>query len=189
MWPRADTDDVQLVSPDAEEWHGNEPRTACMLRLIRVDAGGRIVATEHSDEEAAIRQQLNTLVAAIQAKDLDGVKRIYGPDIVSFDVEPPLQRLGVDGKGQNWEHAFALFELPITYEVRDLTIVVGDDVAFAHSLNRLSGTLQNGNPSSGFWVRATVCLQKIAGAWLIVHDHASVPLDFESGRALLNLEP
>jgi hypothetical protein len=26
-------------------------------------------------------------------------------------------------------------------------------------------------------------------SWLIEHDHASVPLDFASGKALLNLEP
>ena len=62
------------------------------------------------------------------------------------------------------------------------------DVAFAHSLNRLSGTLKNGN-RSGFWVRATYCFRKIDGNWLIVHHQASVPLDVESGRALLNLEP
>jgi ketosteroid isomerase-like protein len=66
---------------------------------------------------------------------------------------------------------------------------VNDDIAFAYSLNRISGTLKNGNASSGFWVRATTCFRKIDGNWLIVHDHASVPLDFESGRALLNLEP
>jgi hypothetical protein len=33
------------------------------------------------------------------------------------------------------------------------------------------------------------CLKKIDGNWLVVHDQISVPLDFESGKALLNLEP
>jgi ketosteroid isomerase-like protein len=61
-------------------------------------------------------------------------------------------------------------------------------VAFAHSLNRLSGTLKNGN-RSGFWVRATFCCRKIDGNWLVAHDHVSVPLDLECGRAFLNLEP
>jgi len=65
---------------------------------------------------------------------------------------------------------------------------VGDEVAFGYSLNRLSGTLKNGN-RSGFWVRATFCFRKIGGNWLIAHDHVSVPLDVESGRALLDLEP
>ena len=61
-------------------------------------------------------------------------------------------------------------------------------MAFAHSLNRLSGTLKNGN-RSGFWVRATFCFRKIDGDWLVAHDHVSVPLDVETGRAVLDLEP
>jgi hypothetical protein len=32
-------------------------------------------------------------------------------------------------------------------------------------------------------------LRKIDGNWLIVHDHVSVPIDRQSGKALLNLEP
>ena len=113
---------------------------------------------------------------------------IYAPDIVSFDVEPPLQHVGAEAKGKNWIEAFAAFQRPLGYEIRGLTITLDGDVAFAHSLNRLSGTLKNGN-RGGFWVRATVCFRKIDGSWLIAHDHASVPLDLESGRALLNLEP
>jgi ketosteroid isomerase-like protein len=59
----------------------------------------------------------------------------------------------------------------------------------AHSLNRLSGTLKNGTTTSGFWVRATVCFQKINGDWFIAHDQVSVPIDLATGAALLNLEP
>ncbi|MGO4813113.1 nuclear transport factor 2 family protein [Cupriavidus sp. 2MCAB6] len=28
------------------------------------------------------------------------------------------------------------------------------------------------------WVRATVCFRKIGGQWLVVHEHASVPISF-----------
>ncbi len=88
----------------------------------------------------------------------------------------------------NWVGAFASFQRPLGYDIRDLTITVGGDAAFAHGFARLSGTLKNGN-RSGFWVRATWCFRKIDGNWLIAHDHVSVPLDMESGRASLNLEP
>ena len=146
------------------------------------------MATQHAVDEAGIRQQIDKLVEAIRAMDLEGVKPIYAPDIVSFDVGPPLQHVGAEAKWRNWVDAFTSFQRPLTYEIRNLTITLDGDVAFGHSLNRLSGTLKNGN-RSGFWVRATFCFRKIDGNWLIVHDHASVPLDLESGRALLNLEP
>ena len=48
--------------------------------------------------------------------------------------------------------------------------------------------LKNGN-EVGFWVRWTACFRKIDGNWLIVHDHVSVPTDFATGKALLDLEP
>lgn len=147
------------------------------------------MTTEHAADEAAIRQQIGKLVEALRAMDLERVRPFYAPDIVTFDVGPPLQRLGVEGKLRNWEEAFTVFQQPLGVEMRDLTVTVGGEVAFAHSFNRLSGTLKNGNSSSGFWVRATYCFRKIDGQWLIAHDHASVPLDFESGTALLNLDP
>ncbi|WP_373887650.1 nuclear transport factor 2 family protein [Cupriavidus basilensis] len=28
------------------------------------------------------------------------------------------------------------------------------------------------------WGRATVCFRKIAGRWLVVHEHASMPVSF-----------
>jgi ketosteroid isomerase-like protein len=69
-----------------------------------------------------------------------------------------------------------------------MRIVAGGDVAFIHALERLSGTLKNGQKSE-VWVRATSGLQKIDGKWLIVHDHVSVPTDFETGKAVLDLKP
>ncbi|HXW45203.1 MAG TPA: nuclear transport factor 2 family protein [Streptosporangiaceae bacterium] len=140
-------------------------------------------------DEADIRQRFDELAEAIRAADLDGVMPIYAPDIVTFDVQPPLRRVGAEGKKRNWVDVFTLFQAPLNCEFQDLTITVNDDMAFVYSLNRISGTLRNGNASSGFWVRATACLRKIDGNWLIVHDHASVPLDVESGRAVLDLEP
>jgi uncharacterized protein (TIGR02246 family) len=146
------------------------------------------MATQHSVEEARIRQQVDKAVEAIRAMDLEGLKSLYAPDVVSFDVQPPLQHVGAEAKSQNWVEAFRAFQRPLGYEIRDLMITLDADIAFAHSFNRLSGTLKNGN-SIGFWVRATFCFRKIDGNWLIVHDHVSVPLDVETGRAVLNLEP
>jgi ketosteroid isomerase-like protein len=57
-----------------------------------------------------------------------------------------------------------------------------------NSLARLSGTLKNGT-RSGYWVRWTTFLRRIDGQWLIVHDQISVPTDFATGRALLDLRP
>jgi ketosteroid isomerase-like protein len=138
--------------------------------------------------EAQIRQQIDKIVEGIRAQDLEGLKRLYTADVVSFDVEPPLQHVGVAAKMKNWANVFTLFQ-DATYEVRDLTVTVGDDVAFGHCFGRLSGTLRNGTATSGMWVRGTFCFQQIDGNWLIAHDQVSVPLDILSGKGVTDLEP
>jgi uncharacterized protein (TIGR02246 family) len=145
------------------------------------------MAAQHVIDEAAIRVRIDQLVDAIRATDLDALKPMFAPDIVTFDVTGPLQRVGAEAKLANWEEAFAIFQRPLDYEIRDLAITVGGDVAFVHGFGRLTGTMKNGT-RSGFWVRATMCLRKIDRTWLIAHDHVSVPLDVQSGR-VLDLEP
>lgn len=146
------------------------------------------MTTPSTTDETDIRRHIDRLVEAIRGMDLEGLKRIYAPDVVSFDVEPPLQHVGTEAKLQNWMGVFAAYQRPLDYEVRDLMITVGDGVAFGHSLNRLSGTLRNG-VKGGVWVRFTACFRKIDDVWLIAHDQVSVPIDIAKGDALLDLEP
>jgi ketosteroid isomerase-like protein len=146
------------------------------------------MATQREIDEADVRARIDTLAESIRAHDLETAMTLYARDMVSFDFEPPLQHVGADAKRRNWVAAFAAYERPLGYEIHDLTIAVGDEVAFTHSLNRISGTLKNGSRTD-FWLRATTGLRKIDGNWLITHDQVSVPLDFETGTALLNLTP
>src|SRR5689334_19731573 len=130
--------------------------------------------------EAAIRERIGALIAGIRSKDLEAVQRLYSADVVSFDVEPPLQHVGIAAKSKNWASAFEFFD-EIAYEVRDLAVTPGADVAFAHGFGRLSGTLANGVKTDGMWVRATFCFREIDGDWLIAHDQVSVPFDIATG--------
>lgn len=144
---------------------------------------------EHKkNEEAAIKRVIESGVEAIRAKDLDGVMSMYAPELVSFDIVPPLQYVGTDAYRKQWKEVFSSFPGPINYEITDLSITVGDDVAFAHSFNRLSATLSNGQ-KVGNWLRWTACFRKIEGKWLIAHMQASVPVDLATGKAVLDLKP
>lgn len=146
------------------------------------------MTTQREAGEAAIRQHIDKVVEGIRAKDLGALERLYAQDVVSFDVEPPLQHVGVAAKMKNWAKVFTFFK-DVTYEVRDLTLTTGDEVAFGHGFGRLSGTLRDGTATNGMWVRATFCFQKIHGTWLIAHDQVSVPLDIQSGKGMTDLVP
>ena len=83
--------------------------------------------TQRAMDEAEIRQRIDKLEAAIRVMDLNSVMSIYAPDIVSFDLEPPLQHVGAEATRKNWSNAFSMYQRPLGYEIRDLTITVGDD--------------------------------------------------------------
>lgn len=52
----------------------------------------------------------------------------------------------------NW---FGSFLGPVGYEIRDLRITAGDDLAFSQSFNRISGSRMNGEETD-VWVRSTM---------------------------------
>lgn len=139
-------------------------------------------------EANEVEQHLGGIINALRAKDLDALRRVYAPDVVSFDVEPPLQHVGIDAKLKNWAKVFTIFET-VDYELRDLSVTVSGDLAVGHGFGRVSGTLQDGTATKGMWVRATFVLQRRDDGWVIVHDQASVPFDMASGKGVVDLEP
>ena len=144
--------------------------------------------TGRGNEEAVIRRNIEDWSQAIREKDLDRVLSFYSPDIVSFDLDPPLRYVGAGNKRRAWEEFFAAHTGPVAYEVHELSVTTEGELAFVHGLNHVRGTLAGGRYSD-LWVRWTACLQRINGVWLIVHDHVSVPADLKSGDAVLNLTP
>jgi ketosteroid isomerase-like protein len=137
--------------------------------------------------EELIRRCVQDYARAISAKDIDAVMSFFAPDMVSFDLEPPLRYAGADNKRRRWLEGFAAFT-SIAYEVRELDVTTHGELAFVRGLNHFSGTLASGHVTA-MWVRWTACLRRIDGIWLVVHDHVSVPADLQHRQALVNLTP
>lgn len=117
-----------------------------------------MAAQHRTTAETEIRQLIDGFQQAIQAKDLNGVLSLYAPDIVSFDLVPPMQHVGIAAYRRPWEATFASFDGRIGYQVSDLHIITAAEVAFSHSLNQMSGTTTSGQTTS-MWVRWTACFR------------------------------
>ena len=141
-----------------------------------------------STSEAAIRALIEEWTRAVHAKDIDKLIACYAPDVVVFDLLPPLQFVDAAHYRQNWAAWFASWQGLIGYEMRELTITAGDEVAFSRSLNHITGARTDGEKND-VWVRATVCFRKIDGQWKVTHEHMSVPYDMETLKAAVNLKP
>lgn len=121
-----------------------------------------------------IRQLLASRAAAMRSGDVDALVAALTPDAAVFDLAPPLQQpvaRDVDGL-RAW---FATFSGPVDYEITALDVTAGDDVAYAHSLNRMAATPVGSPDGFEMWFRATVGLRKSGGAWWITHEHTSTP--------------
>lgn len=145
-------------------------------------------ATDKKVEQARIEQLIEDWAQAIQDKDLDRVMSFYAPEMVAFDVIPPLQCVGTETYAKNWEIGFEMCQDTGVFAQHDLHIAVGSDTAFCHWLNRMSGTSKDGEPFDSY-VRWTQCWQKTHGHWLIAHEHVSVPVDMETDKALFDAKP
>lgn len=150
-----------------------------------------MTSTDQSQAEARIRDLMAETATAMRARDAERLVARYAPGTVIFDLAPPLRHAGPEVYDadalRSW---FAGFDGPIDYEVRDLTVVAGEDVAFCYSLNRLSATPSGTQDRFDLWFRLTVGLRKVDGHWLIAHEHSSTPFLMDgSFAAAVDLQP
>ena len=140
-------------------------------------------------EEARLSELTNSWVAALRAKDVDALMSHYEPDVRLYDLAPPLRYRGADAYRKNWEEWFASFQGPVGYEIHNLSVSVGNDIAFSTSINRISGARTTGEQTD-VWVRATVCYRKRDNQWWVAHEHISVPFYMDgSFKAAIDLKP
>lgn len=125
---------------------------------------------------------------AIRAKDIDRLLSFYAPDVVYFDIVPPLRYVGQAALRARFLDWFGRYQSGIGQDIDELRISAGGGVAVASMLIRSGGTLKGGT-EVGFWVRATTCCQRTEHGWAIVHEHVSLPVDLESRRAVVELVP
>ncbi len=141
-----------------------------------------------SSTQPRIGALLESYSAAIREKDIERLMALYSSDIVYYDLVPPLRYSGFDAIRRNFLRWFESWQSPIGVEIRDRTILTSGDTATAFMLHRTSGILKDGR-AVDYWVRVTVCAQRSDRGWLIAHEHVSLPVDFASGRAIINLVP
>jgi ketosteroid isomerase-like protein len=113
---------------------------------------------------------------AVRRHDLPGILAHHDQDIVMFDVPPPLQSRGMDQYKTTWDLFFRYHKPSQSFDIEELAITAGEDVAFAVAILRCgSGTFSGAPGERGFQFRLTIGLRNIDGDWRIVHEHHSVP--------------
>jgi ketosteroid isomerase-like protein len=127
-------------------------------------------------DEARIRALLVRWADAVRRHDVPAILAHHEPDMVMFDVPPPLQCKGITQYERTWGLLFRYHEPGVAFDFEELAVTSGEDVAFAVAIMRC-GPNASSNPAdkNGFLFRLTVGLRKVDGEWRIAHEHHSVP--------------
>lgn len=136
---------------------------------------------------------LDEHAAALAARDPERVTACYSAEPVMYTLAPPLRQrpdseyaTTVEGLTR-W---FATFDSPIQIDYQNPVVTTDGDVAFAHTLTKMTTTPAGAPEPFSFWFRSTFGLRRQQDGWRIVHRHDSVPFHMDgSFRAAVDLQP
>jgi len=127
-----------------------------------------------SDEDA-IRDLILRWADAIRSGDLESVLADHDPNVVMFDVPPPYDGIrGIDAYRASWAPFFEWLRQGAIFEIVELDVTAGTDVAFAYALLRC-GTPEDFATKPDNRLRITMGLRKRDGRWVVTHEHHSFP--------------
>ena len=125
-------------------------------------------------DELAIRNLVENWASAVRRKDLSGILRNHSESMLMFDVPPPVQSKGIEAYEKSWDLFFSWSHDPVVFDIGEMNITAGNDVAFVTAVMRCAGTEANGDDIE-LDFRLTVGLRKIDDQWIVVHEHHSIP--------------
>ena len=125
-------------------------------------------------DEIAIRNLVENWANAVRKKDLIGILRHHSPSMLMFDVPPPLQLKGIAAYEKSWDLFFSWSHEPVVFDIGEMSITAGNDVAFVTAVMRCAGTEANGKDID-LDFRLTIGLRKINDQWIVMHEHHSIP--------------
>jgi uncharacterized protein (TIGR02246 family) len=143
-------------------------------------------ADTKSADEAAIRAALNDITAAYQVRDANRAMASYAPNVLVFDLPPPLEQVGKAGNLKTTQVVMEYSTGPMIFAYRDVNVTIFDpEYAYSTAIVALAWKMKTGS-AVNLLDRTTDVWQKIDGKWLIIHEHNSVPVDMVTGKAVFN---
>lgn len=124
-------------------------------------------------DEDEIRTLIGRWAEAVHAGDLDTLLDGHADDIVMFDVPPPEDGVrGLAAYRETWPPFLDFQRSGGSFEVLELDVTVGGDVAYAWAL-LYCGRSEERARRPDRRLRLTIGLRRDAGRWTVAHEHHS----------------
>jgi ketosteroid isomerase-like protein len=177
------------ISPPVDEVSSLK-RLLASLGLLALLGTPTRTSAGPNDDLSQLRMLESRFATAMNNKNLDAVMAAYAPEksLFVFDVVgPPSVHFGWDQYREAFKQMFAAISGPLRLTMTDLDIVIGGDLGYSRSLQRVSGIRAKDRKPFDYTVRVTDVYRKIGGKWLIVQEHLSLPIDRSTFTPMLNL--
>ena len=133
-----------------------------------------------------ITRVLDAYKAAVFAKDVDAFVALYDQDVVVFDLWGRWSYEGVEAwRGNVTDWFSSLGTERVAVDMDEVQTILADDVAVVHAYITYKGVSAEGKELRAMQNRLTWALRQKGGAWKIVHEHTSAPVDFETAKVSL----
>jgi ketosteroid isomerase-like protein len=152
--------------------------------------GDRPSATEEhtmTELDRSIRQVLDDYKAAVWAKDVEAFVALYDAEVRVFDMWGVWSQVGLAAwraMAVGWFGSLGTERVAV--EFSEVQASVSAELAIVHAFVRYAAIGADDEPLRALDNRMTLALRRDAGgAWKVVHEHTSAPLDHSTTQAVL----
>jgi ketosteroid isomerase-like protein len=141
-------------------------------------------------DDRAILAVLDDGFSAIAAGDADRAVAGYAPDVVAYELQPPLAFTGDEARDpeglRSW---FATWQAPPVIVLHKPRVEIEGSLAVVYGFANMRGR-KTDEADIDLWYRATFVLRGGDVGWRVIHTHTSVPFRMDgSEKAALDLRP
>jgi ketosteroid isomerase-like protein len=169
----------------------NIRQCTCVLAVGGVFAvlSAGVLASDTKSDEDKIRAAYASITKAYEVGDAAGAMAPYVKDdrLVVFDIPPPLSVPGYAANLRSTKEIMEVSVLPCLVEYKDLHITVDHNHAYTRFFVHVRNELKESGQVIEFTARGTgVWERQKDGAWLIVLEHGSIPVNVGTGKPDFN---
>jgi len=137
--------------------------------------------------ESPVLGILDAYKASVFAKDVEAFLILYARDVHVFDMWGAWSYVGIGAWREmvvNWFGSLGSDRVVVGFDV--IQVVETSNLAFIHAFVTFKGLSGEGVELRAMNNRMTIALQQQGGAWKVVHQHTSAPVNHETLKVMLN---
>ena len=144
------------------------------------------------EEFFKVQDLLENYKTAVYEKDVEKFLSMYASDTHIYDCWGNWESKGISSWKENvaeWFNGLSEDGVLLKVDFNDLVVEENSYLAFVYcAVTFAAYQEESGEQLRQMTNRFTYGFKKVNESWVIVHEHSSLPIDMETGKAIFNLK-